>query len=310
MDHDELVKKVDLALSDLTSAGLLNPEQNDRFIRTMIDQPTILRDVRTVPMSSPTMKINKIQFGSRILKVAPQSGDGATDDGANTRILDVADRSVVTTSQIELNTKEVMAEVHLHDEVLEDNIERGNLTNTILDLIAERAALDLEEMIITGDGASGDPFLALHDGILKRATSNVVDAAGASISADLFNDMLKALPTQFRRNRNLMRFYTSMDVEQDYRLALSNRGTPLGDNVLTGTQAVPVFGVPIKGVALMPNANMFFTNPQNIIWGIQRNIRIERDRNIRARTNIIVVTARIALQIEEELAVVKLTNLG
>jgi hypothetical protein len=51
-------------------------------------------------------------------------------------------------------------------------------------------------------------------------------------------------------------------------------------------------------------------NPNNFIWGIQRQVRIERDRDIRARTWIIVLTLRVALEIEEETAVVKLINLG
>jgi hypothetical protein len=101
-----------------------------------------------------------------------------------------------------------------------------------------------------------------------------------------------------------------MDVESDYRVQLSSRGTGLGDAVLTGAAPVPVLGVPLRGVALMPNTSGLLTNPQNIVWGIQRNVRIERDRDIRARSWIIVLTARIALAIEEVDAVVKLINLG
>jgi hypothetical protein len=50
----ELSQKADFALSELTSnGGVLNPEQNDTFIRLLIDQPTMLRAVRTVPMNTP-----------------------------------------------------------------------------------------------------------------------------------------------------------------------------------------------------------------------------------------------------------------
>jgi hypothetical protein len=37
---------------------------------------------------------------------------------------------------------------------------------------------------------------------------------------------------------------------------------------------------------------------------------METDKDIRARVYIIVVTARVALQIEEELATVKFINMG
>lgn len=306
----EMVRKADLALSELSSGGgLLNQMQADTFLRNLIDQPTILNDARSVPMNAPQMVIEKIGFGSRILKPAVQAG-GANDDGSNDRHLIEADRSKPDLSKVTLNTTEIIAEVHIHDEILEDNIERGNMQDTILTLIAERAALDLEELIINGDTGSGDPYLAMFDGVLKLTTSNVTDAVGAGISINVFNDMKKSLPTRYRRNLNTMRFYTSMDVESDYRVQVASRGTDLGDAVLLGNAPIPVLGIPLSPVALMPEANGFLVNPNNFIWGIQRQVRIERDRDIRARTWIIVLTLRVALEIEEETAVVKLINLG
>jgi HK97 family phage major capsid protein len=308
----ELSKKADLALSDLTSnGGLLNPEQNDTFIRTLIDQPTMLRAVRTVPMNAPEMKVNKIGFGSRILHAASAgSSPYAADDGTNDRYLAAASRAKPTTSQVALASKEVIAEVRIPYEVLEDNIERGNMADTVLALIAERAALDLEELIISGDTASGDGYLALMNGVLKRVTSNVVDASGSTIDIDMFNSLKKAVPTRFRRNLGSMRYFASMDRESDYRVSVSARGTPLGDNILTSNTPLPVLGIPMIGAALMPNSNIVLTDPQNVIFGIQRNVRIEQDRDIRSREVIIVLTARIALAIEEELAAAKLINLG
>lgn len=310
----DLSQKADLALADLTAnGGLLNPEQNDTFIRNLIDQPTMLRAVRTVPMNTPEMKVNKIGFGSRILHPAPGGASPyAADDGTNDRYLAAAKRAAPGTSQVTLATKEVMAEVRIPYEVLEDNIERGGMADTVLALIAERAALDLEELIIKGDTAlsATDPYLALMNGVLKRVTSNVVDAANTTISPTIFNNLKKAVPTRFRRNLGSMRFFSSMDRESDYRLVVSNRGTDLGDAILTSNAPLPVLGVPLIGAALMPNANLLLTDPQNIIFGVQRNVRIEQDRDIRSREVIIVLTARIALAIEEELAAAKVTNLG
>jgi HK97 family phage major capsid protein len=309
-----LSQKADIALSNLTSdGGLLNPEQNNTFIRRLIDTPTLLNRVRSVPMNAPTMKINKIQFGSRILQVAPQgTSPYMEDDGSNDRWLASARRSKPTTSQVSLSTQEIIAEVRIPYEVLEDNIEGAGMENTILALIAERAALDLEELLIQGDTtlSGSDPYLGLMDGVLKLAVSHVVDAAGATVNAGLFNSLKKALPTKYRRNLNQMAFFVSMDRETDYRLVVAGRGTPLGDAILTGTNPLPVLGIPMVGVALMPDAKGLLLNPQNVIFGIQRNVRIEQDRDIRSREVIIVLTARIAIQIEEEDALAKLTNLG
>jgi len=307
-----LSQKADLALADLTAnGGLLTPDQNNTFIRKLLDAPTFLGAVRSVPMNGPEARINKIGFGTRILRVAPQgTAPFAQDTGANNRILPAAQRAEPQTEQITLTTREIMAEVHLPYEVFEDNIEGPALQDTILAMIAERAALDLEELILLGDTASGDAYLALMDGILKRSSLNVVNAANATVSPTIFNNMKKALPTKYRRNLNTMRYFVSMDRETDYRLALSARATGLGDGLLTGNAPLPVFGIPMVGAALMPNAQGLLMNPQNAIFGVQRSIRIEQDRNIRARQVIIVLTMRVGLQIEEREAVVKLTNLG
>jgi len=305
----ELTEKATVALDNLSSdGGLLNPEQNNTFIRNLIDQPTMLNEIRSIPMSGPTMQLNKIGFGSRIMRAANQTlGANGEDEG---RALSAADRAKPDLGKVELVTKELIAEVRIPYEVLEDNIERGGMQNTILALIAERAALDLEELVLRGDTASGDSYLAQTDGVLKLANSNVVDAAGAAISADVFNDMVKALPTRYRRNKNLMRHYVPMDVEQDYRLVLSSRGTSLGDDLLTGNRAVPVFGSPMRPAALMPDANLLYTDPQNIIFGIQRNIRVESEKLISERMVKIVLTTRVAVQIEEVDAMTKCINLG
>ncbi len=314
----ENLKKADFILSDLSSnGGLLAVEQASTFIQNLIDQPTLLRQMRSVTMNSPSMEINKIGFGKRILRAATEATaladaavDGTSFDPSTSG--EYRARAKPQTSKVTLNTKEVIAEVRLSYQVLEDNIERGNLENVILALIAERAALDLEELVINGDTSlnTADPYLDLMDGVLKLATAHVVDADGATLSPTIFNTVLKALPTKYRRNRNAMRFFSTPDAEQDYRLALSTRGTGLGDAILTGQQPVPVFGVPLMGVALMPSTNLLFTNPQNLLFGIQRNIRIESMRLIAEREVQIVLTARVATAIEEADAVVKVTNLG
>ena len=301
-NESDIIRKADLTLSDLqTNGGLLTPKQNNRFIRTLIDQPNLLNAVRRIPMSSPTEEVNKIKFGSRILKAASQSG---------TRALSQSDRAKPDTSKILLQTKEVIAEVRLPYEVIEDNIERGGLENTILDLIAERAALDLEELVINGDTGSSDAFLALTDGVLALATSNIVDAGNAVIDSTILSNAVKAVPTEFRRNKRAMRFFVSDDVEQDYRQKLSTRGTDLGDAVLTGNNAVSAYGVQMLATSNLPDSNIILCDPQNIVFGIQRNIRIESEREISDREFKIVLTARIAVELEEELAVTKVTNIA
>jgi hypothetical protein len=304
----ELIKKADLALSDLATAGKLNPMQADRFIRNLIDQPTVLSQVRTVVMKGSQMKINKIGFGSRILHPAVSS----------TALAD-SDRSKPDLSQVELNTKEVIAEVHIPYDVLEDNIEGGNISvgmeqgaggmhQTIVDLLGARAALDLEELALLGDSGSGDAYLAMQDGFLKLATANLVTAS-TTISKDIIKAALKAMPTRFLRNRTSMKHFLSVNNETDLRDIYANRVGSFGDANLQNNTALQMFGSVIEPVALMPVANSLFTNPLNLIFGIQRNISIEYDKDITKRVFIIVLTARVDFQIEEVNAVVKTSGI-
>lgn len=316
-----LLRKADLAIADLQAdGGVLPPEEGASFIRKLIKQPTLIRSSRVIEMTSPQRKINKIGFGSRILRKAT-SGVPLTQ----------AQRSKPSTEQIELNTKEQIAEVRIPYDVMEDNIERataanneasntgpGGLRQTIIDLIAERAALDMEELALIGDtnftsaNADEQAFLSQLDGWLKRARDDggVVDAANATITKDLFKAGLKTLPSQYQRNKAALRHYVSVNNETEYRDTLADRATALGDQMTQGANPTFAYGSPIEAVALMPEERGLYTNPLNLIFGVQRQVSLEFDKDITARVYIIVLTTRIDVQIEETDAIVTYENIG
>lgn len=317
MDNKELIKKADLALSDLATAGKLNDEQTDRFVRKLMNSPTILRSCRTVTMNAPQRKINKIGFGTRMLRPGVQ-GTALVANGSGTP--GITDRYKPTLEQVLLNTDEVIAEIQLPYDVLEDNIERANvgvplqsgaggLHQTIVDMMAERAALDLEELGLLGDSASGDAYLALTDGWLKRANVNVVNAGGATLSKDVLKAGVKAMPDKYLRDRLQMKQIVSVDNETELRDTYSNRQTGLGDSMLQGLAPLYMHGSQVIGSSTMPSTDGLFTNPLNLIFGLWRNIQIEYDKDIRTRTFIIVLTARVGFQIEESEATVRYNSI-
>lgn len=296
-----IVEKADIAVSNLTTdGGYLNAEQANKFLDIVIDEPTLLNRVRNVRMNAPKRKIEKIGFGNRILKVAPSSGTA----------LDASDRSKPDLDQIELETKEIIAEVWIPYDVLEDNIERGGLEDTIMRHIGMRVALDLEELLLQGDETASDPYLALVDGVLQMSGNSTVDGTDKGYGADLWKALIKAMPTKYLRNIGLMNFFSSYQTEHEYRDVLADRATALGDNNITGRSPVFGFGVELAPCALMPNGNVAFTYPNNIIWGVQRQIMIEKDRDIRRRVIQIVLTMRIDFKCETSDALVVAENVG
>lgn len=305
LSQRSIVDKADIAVSNLISdGGYLNPMQANRFIRDLIDQPTMLNEIRVVPMNAPKMEINKIGFANRILHAAPASGSALSE----------SQRSKPTTDKLTLTTSELIAEVRIPYDVLEDNIERGQLDSTIMSMITEHAALDLEELLILGYTGSSDAYLATQNGVLILGDDHNVDFTTPPTSYDvnsLFKPGIHAMPVKYLRNRNALRFYVSHYVETEFAASQAERETPLGDSRITANYAnsLSAFGVPVRPCALMPDANYILTHPQNIIMGVQRQIQIERDKDITTRMYIIVLTMRVALAIEETDAVVKATGL-
>ena len=306
LDNRTVLEKADLALADLTAGGgLLQPAQAQKFIRILIDESVILKQGTVVPMKSPKQLIEKIRFAGRILRA-----------GAEAAALPAPDRTKPDLSQVELDAQLFKAEVRLNNEVLEDSIERGQLRQTIMQLMAEAISRDIDEVIIRGDTTSPDPFLAKLNGLLKQTTSNIVDAQNQSTNKGIFRDMLKSMPSAFLRNKREMRFFTSVDSEIDYRDSLAERATVVGDKFLEQDEPVAYSGVPIMDVPLFPEnlgagtntTNVLLTDPKNVNIGIWRNIRVETDKLVSEGVLIIVATLRFDVKFAEETAVVKAIN--
>jgi hypothetical protein len=224
-----------------------------------------------------------------------------------------------TTQKVQLDAKEYKAEVRLGYSTVEDNIEQGSFVDTVRGMLADAIARDMEELLIQGDTASTDIYLATMNGILKQATSNVVDLGVITPQKSHWKNALTTLPNQFLRNKKEMRIYTSTDADIQYRDTLADRGTVGGDRFTFEDVPAVYAGVPIVGVPLFPdNLNAgggsnetaaVFTHPKNIHVGIWRQIRIEMDRDISAGQIKIVASWRWDMKYDHEPAVVKVIKI-
>ena len=267
-DNRTILEKADLALGELTTdGGVLVPAQAMKFIRILIDKSVVMNMATVTPMKAQKQLLEKIRFGSRILRA-----------GAEATALSAGDRSKPDLSKVELDSKLFKAEVRLSDEILEDSIERDQLRNTVMQLMSESIARDMDEVIVNGDTASGDPFLAQFDGMLKAATSNVVLGGTAVISKTMLKDMLKTMPSEFLRAKSAMKYLTSVDARIDYQDLVSDRATNLGDTALESDRPPQYSGVPLLDVPLFPEdlgggtneTNIILTDPKNINVGVWR----------------------------------------
>lgn len=297
-----LLEKADLALSDLTTdGGLLKPAQAQAFMRLLIKESVIMGLCTVVPMRAPKQLIEKIRFGSRVLR-----------PGVEGVALPVTDRSKPDLSKVELDAKLFKAEVRLTDEVLEDSIERGDLQNTIMTILSEAVARDMDEVIINGDTGSADLFLKQLDGILAQITTNKANFTDSTMSKTGLKAMMKLMPSEYLRDKRNFQILTSVAAETDYRDSIAARETIAGDKALVEESVALYNGVPIKAVPLFPEnigtsahcTDAVLGNPKNINVGIWRQIKIESDRDISAGVLQIVATLRFDVKLAEQLAMV------
>jgi len=170
-------------------------------------------------------------------------------------------------------------------------------------------------------GTSGSPFSLAH----KIAEQSQAAPYNWEFK---YHMMLKTMPSKYKANNGLknMVFMNSDLVTQDYLGALSARGTPLGDSVFLGT-AQPQFGrVPIVDVPLMatnlgdPTAipstdgilgagvytDVLLIPKNNLIIGIQRDIRMESKREPADEATYVFYSIRTCCALENVDAVVLL----
>jgi len=298
-DVRKIIEKADVEVNDLLDGGKLNPTQSDEFYRMVIDQPTLLNEIRTVQMPSDKYNIDKVGFGSRMWRSAPSEGTA----------LKAEDRYRPTFDQIQLDAKYIMSELRVPYQVLEDNIEKGTLQQTFMQMAAARTSADWEELLILGDTSSNDPYLSLFDGALQLPDHEYDGSGLTAIDKTLFKAALQSMPSKYLRDLAAMSMYLSHYNTIEYRDQLADRGTDMGDVNYRGRPSLYGFGVPIKASAFMPNSKMLFTHPGNLIMGIHRDVMIETDRDIRTRELIVVMTARLDVKMEEPDAAVVVTGL-
>lgn len=302
-----LARKADLLTANLVAdGGYLPPVSAARMLRIAIDASPLLSAARVVMLRSTVQQIPKIQMAGRMLRPGSEGTPVASND-----------RYKPTTDQVELQTSLIRGEVDLTDEDLEDNVEGESLRNTVIELMGERAATDIEELLVNGDDTSTDSYLALFDGYLAAATTNLVDAGGDTLNKTVLRDAFKAMPTPFRRNKNHLRFFTSSNAQVDYMDTIANRMTPMGDRALDSNE-MPTWGsIPVVDVPLFPEdlgvgnnmTNMLLCDPNNMIVGWWRRMKIVTEAMPRAGLIAVLVNMRVTAKYEHEPAVVRVENI-
>jgi HK97 family phage major capsid protein len=300
------IQKADLVIGDMTTnGGALLPAQSKQFFEISTEDKVLMQEVAMPPLSAQVQEVDGIGFLSRIVR-----------GGAEGRALSLADRSAPSFVKPTFTTKEFKAQVNLTYQDLEDNIEGDQLQQRIIRMAAERFGLDLEDAVINGDTASTDPLLSRMDGILKKATTHVVDDGVIVHAQTHYLHALQALPSQFQKNKANMRFYTAPTIELKWRDLNASRTGALADSAIISSNPIPAYGIKVVSVPMFPTAlgtgtnesNILLTDPKNIGVGFWKTVTVKTQEDIQSGVIMIVARARVDVQYFYEPAVVKVVK--
>ena len=293
-------------------AGILRPEQANRFIDYVWDATTLANDGRKVTMRANSMELEKVNVGERVIRAANQGDATFQNAGA-------------TFSKVELTTKKIRLDWEVSAEALEDNIEGGALEDHLVRLMTNAFGNDIEDLAINGTGYSGDgAFLGIMNGFVNRvktdgfANQTVVPTKAVDANwttADL-QKMILAMPRKFRAIQTGLKFYAGTDVFAN--IVKNNgtvfdaigsteaaRGSYLGGVAQTvgGARQTRVLGINVLEVPYYPADYVDLTFPQNRIWGFQRDITVNRLYVPKKDTIEYTVFVRFGINWEEQDAV-------
>lgn len=302
--NDNLLTKIDNALKavvDTTAQGssILQPQYFNQYIQDATQDRTILAEARMEVMDSPTLNIDRVGFGSRILQYVAE-GDA------------VATSHAPTFAQNQLVAKEFVALTGLNDAALRRALNRGAFESQLVSMFAEQAGIDWEEQAVFGDtGVSALPTsMKQQDGWIAKADTGQLLFDGGSgtdfdISEDgvmgMFDAMIEAYPKEYMKNPSQLRLYVAWEEADMYRNELAGRETALGDSILIQGSLPSYKGIPVKYAPVLNSAEgvdhigrpSILVEPSNLVYGVFENVTIERDRIPKSRRTDFVLGMEI-----------------
>ncbi len=304
--------------------GLLAPAQGDRFISYIWDATTLGSQVRKVRMRGNEVELDRMAVGERVVRLATE----AVDDAVNVK---------VAFAKVSLSTSKLRLDWELSSDSLEDNLEGEAFEDHVARLLSSQAANDIEDLAINGDVNNvNDALYKSFDGWRKRlyAGANVVDAAGANLDRGVFHRALRAMPRRYMNRRGALKWFTSAGLLQDYVYSAqflpdaTGGQTYIPDGSVDPNNIAPTdapgwspaapFGIRAQEVPLFDEydvggqtrSDVWLVDPNNLIWGVKREIQVYRQFVPRKDTIEYTMFTRVGCAIENPNAGVLVKNVG
>lgn len=255
MRNQDIMKTV---TTNSITAGLLNPEQAQKFIQQTFEATALGGLIRKEMRRAKTGEIDKIGIDSRILRKKTEN----TDDGY---------RAKPRFDKIEYATTAVRLPWEITEESLRENIEGESFEGIVTKLMTTQLGIDLEDLYINGDEDTPDTdpdydFLKINDGWLKQMQtgSHIEDRTAkdsGALSLDVFYDALEQIPNKY--NNGTLKWLVAPSTQQKWEQYLLNQSIKNGGGLSESVMRAPA-GIELVPVPRMPADQILLTNPQNL----------------------------------------------
>jgi hypothetical protein len=284
------------AIQSSSAPSIIQPEEADRLIDFIVDESKLWGMARVERMTTSEKWVRFIDIRKGLLR-PDECGD-------------YVDTGNMSATGFKLTARKMKAVIPICDDMLADNLTGEALENQILRMVGDQLGNELEIMAIMAntDHSYNHPdvdtsvFHAFDGWYKQLRAGHVITPTFPNCCLDIchFGQMMRQLPTKFRRDKKKLRYFMADDVFQDWADILQKRGTALGDKVITGEAPARWMTTPIEDVPLLPTdlpnscsayengeagTFMFLTDPKNLVLGIQYDIEYERQRDgVNSRT--------------------------
>jgi len=307
-DNTESMQKAIDTSSNL-SGGVLPRDLFDEFFEEVQNETVVLDRIRTVDMPREKMTIPKIGVGERLMRESGERSGAAEDDSTKT-------------SGVDMDAVKTEVPWSLPQEAVEDVVD--DVPDIVLGKMETQFAVDAEDLGANGDEADAGAFIGINDGWFQIATArgspvyyhdDVGDGTGANqpVNTSMFDGAIRTLDSKYLRTDPV--FLVNTKHVQQYFGELESRNDGIGVAVLQGETDINPFGYDIVGSPVFPENEALFTAPENLIWGLHRDVELDvleesdeiHDKDLFAKYKL---RARHDYQIEDENAVVRIEGIA
>lgn len=337
---DTLIEKVvstdSIQGANPVGTGGLTYAQAERFIDYMWDETVLGSLVRKRRMRAVEEEIDTIAVGRRLVRGALEAVDTGVNEGPTFGKLSITTKKY----RLDWELSSESLEDNIEGEALEDHIARlmaAQMGNDLEDIAINGDTDSTEPGIGVDDGWRKRAVEGAH----------IRNHAGGSLNRAAFANALKAMPRKYMKNRSGLRFFTSTNAIQDWLYSFQqveanylnpeasaaarleqavrtegNAGFVAGRPFGVQLQEVPLFledrvadnfgtssvDESATGTATPGHTDLWLTFPENLIWGIKRDIVVYREFKPKKDTIEYTVYTRQGVQIENLDAFVVLKN--